>query len=186
MRPDTNRPIDRLLLFLDNKGIKPGTYEKNAPLSQAYFANTKKGKGYISQEVLEKLRVDFPELNFYWLLFEQGEMIVPVTQEVEKIAIESIKVNAPYTQSGKNAQVNAQKGAQETTVSEENCRVCAEKEKRVETLERLVVSKEKTIADKVQIIEEKEKNIQLLEHIINPDKTTVDKDSTSKERKKVG
>ncbi|MRG45520.1 hypothetical protein GFS24_10365 [Chitinophaga sp. SYP-B3965] len=172
--------------FLDYLGVKEGAFEKKLNFSNAYFSKTREGRGNIAQKELEKIHQFYPELSIIWLIFGEGEMILPGANKLENIAQKAHKKNIPQVVNGGIAQVNAQKGAQDLTGIEENCPVCAEKEKAVEILERLIKTKDQTIADKEQIIAEKDKNIKLLEHILNPEKAATDENTTSKVRKKVG
>lgn len=64
---------DRLIKFLEFKGISQGEFEKIAELSNGYVNNIRKS---ISSETFDKkISPKFPELNKYWILYNEGDMI---------------------------------------------------------------------------------------------------------------
>lgn len=63
---------ERLIEFLDYKGIKKATFEKEVGLSNGYIA---KFKGNIGADKLENILRVYPELSRTWLLTGEGEML---------------------------------------------------------------------------------------------------------------
>lgn len=62
---------ERLVLYLNSKGIGYNKFEKMAGLSNAYISNLKKAPG---ANILNKILKAAPDLNREWLLTGEGEM----------------------------------------------------------------------------------------------------------------
>jgi hypothetical protein len=61
----------RLLQYGKYKGYSARKLAALLDLSKSYFI----GEGGISSDILEKVNIKFPELNLYWVIAEEGEMI---------------------------------------------------------------------------------------------------------------
>jgi len=64
---------NRLLEFLKYKNLSQGEFEKICNLSNGYVNNIR--KSIKSEKFDENIAPNFPELNKYWLLFDEGEML---------------------------------------------------------------------------------------------------------------
>lgn len=62
----------RLILFLKYKNIGQSAFEKRVGLSNGYVNNIRQS---IQPKTLQKISVQFPELNPGWLLTGEGEML---------------------------------------------------------------------------------------------------------------
>lgn len=63
----------RLLIFLKYKNLSQSEFEKICNLSNGYVNNIR--KSIKSEKFDENIAPNFPELNKYWLLFSEGDMI---------------------------------------------------------------------------------------------------------------
>lgn len=68
------RLIDRLALFLEKEGISDYKFQKVIGVSNGYLDKTKQGTRGIGSDILEKIRVAYPQLNIIWLLSGEGSM----------------------------------------------------------------------------------------------------------------
>jgi hypothetical protein len=64
-------PIDRLKLFIEDRGLTVRSFERKCKLGNAYIAKT---KAHIGLENLHNILEAYPELNEVWLLTGQGNM----------------------------------------------------------------------------------------------------------------
>lgn len=64
---------ERLVLFIKEKGLSQGRFEKAVGLSNGFVNNISKG---IGAEKLQKILCIYPDLNQSWLLTGEGEMLV--------------------------------------------------------------------------------------------------------------
>ena len=64
----------RLVEFINHKGISQGRFERMCNLSNGYVNNLKKSIGV---EKMHSIAQAFPELNIEWLLREEGSMLKP-------------------------------------------------------------------------------------------------------------
>lgn len=67
-----NSVKDRLILFIDSKGISKNAFEKACGLSTRYVSNMRQS---IQPDKIKKIALVFPELNTGWLLTGEGEML---------------------------------------------------------------------------------------------------------------
>ena len=63
---------ERLIRFIEHKGLSKNKFEKICGLSTRYVSNISKS---IQPETIEKISLNFPELNTGWLLTGEGEML---------------------------------------------------------------------------------------------------------------
>lgn len=71
------RLIDRLNRYLERKDISPYAFEKACGVANGYLGKQSRGKGSVGSEILEKISVQYPDLNLVWLITGKGRMIVP-------------------------------------------------------------------------------------------------------------
>jgi hypothetical protein len=63
---------ERTLEFIKYKGIGQGAFEKVVGISNGYINNN---KGTIGSDILNSIITAYPELNLYWLITGEGEML---------------------------------------------------------------------------------------------------------------
>lgn len=63
---------DRVILFIEYKGISKNAFEKACGLSTRYVSNMRQS---IQPDKIKKIALAFPELNTGWLLTGEGEML---------------------------------------------------------------------------------------------------------------
>lgn len=63
---------DRLIRFIEHKGLSKNKFEKICGLSTSYVSNISQS---IQPKMVQKISLNFPELNTGWLLTGEGEMI---------------------------------------------------------------------------------------------------------------
>lgn len=76
-----NSVKDRLILFIDSKGISKNAFEKACGLSTRYVSNMRQS---IQPDKIKKIALVFPELNTGWLLTGEGEMLKPDVSQSSK------------------------------------------------------------------------------------------------------
>nr|DAU45707.1 MAG TPA: Transcriptional regulator motif, XRE transcription factor.88A [Caudoviricetes sp.] len=67
-----NTVKQRLIAFIDSKGISKNKFEKLCNLSSRYVSNISKS---ISPDKIKSISLVYPELNIDWLLTGNGEMV---------------------------------------------------------------------------------------------------------------
>lgn len=67
-----NSVKDRLIQFIDSKGISKNAFEKACGLSTRYVSNIRQS---IQPDTIKKIALIYPELNTGWLLTGEGEML---------------------------------------------------------------------------------------------------------------
>lgn len=90
---------DRLRQFIDSKGLKIATFEKQINVANQTIRKALTNNTSITTAVLEKILISFPELNANWLLTGRGSMLndsakVPETQHEITVSIK-IDVSDP-------------------------------------------------------------------------------------------
>ena len=68
------RAIDRLLLYIQAKGLSHYKVEKAIGVSSGYLTKQGKKKGGLGVEILDKIRVNYPDLNLLWVITGEGSM----------------------------------------------------------------------------------------------------------------
>lgn len=63
---------ERLIQFIEYKGISKYEFEKRCELSPRYVSNIRNS---IQPDKMERIAIVFPELNFDWLLIGRGSML---------------------------------------------------------------------------------------------------------------
>ena len=68
--------IERLMLFLESKNMKPARAEKECGFSNGLLGNAYRMKASIGSDKLEKILNTYPELSAEWLMRGVGPMII--------------------------------------------------------------------------------------------------------------
>lgn len=75
------RKIDRLLEYLGYKGISENKATVDCQLAQGLLYRAKTGKSDLGGKAIEKLLVQYPDLNRVWLLTGEGEMLTTSSRD---------------------------------------------------------------------------------------------------------
>ena len=78
---------DRARAYVKFKNITYYDFEKKANLS---FGILKKGKHFRTDQI-KLIRDNIPELNIYWLLYEEGTMIIDSEVVEKKVELKQLK-----------------------------------------------------------------------------------------------
>ena len=70
------KSTERLSQFLIYKGITKHKFERSIGLSNGYMYNQLKTKGAIGSDILNKIHLQYPELNILWLVTGEGLMLL--------------------------------------------------------------------------------------------------------------
>ena len=76
---------DRLIQFIEYKGLNPHAFEKRCGLATSYIANMRNS---LQPDKMMRIANNFPDLNFDWLLLGRGEMLYELSCKHEKISSE--------------------------------------------------------------------------------------------------
>lgn len=76
-----NTVKDRLIAFIEYRGLSKNKFEKICGLSYRYVSNISKS---IQPAMIEKISLKFPELNMGWIVTGEGEMLRASPQPEEK------------------------------------------------------------------------------------------------------
>ena len=67
--------IDRLVLFIRTINVSFKVFERSIGVSNCYIGNQLKRRGSISSKILNKILLEYPELNITWLLTGHARII---------------------------------------------------------------------------------------------------------------
>lgn len=88
---------DRLKRFIEHLGISQSEFEKRTGLSNGYVNNIR--KSIKAEKFDENIAPVFPDLNKFWLLHAEGEMLTPAESqkiETQLMPKDGIKNPVPY------------------------------------------------------------------------------------------
>lgn len=67
--------IHNIYKFIDFKAITVSEFSKRVAVSNGYFAKQRGTDGAVSSNIIEKIVIEYPEINTEWLLTGQGTML---------------------------------------------------------------------------------------------------------------
>ena len=105
------KPIDRLHKYIVYKGISLNAFDKSISTSNGYIGKQIKNEASIGGDILEKISCTYTDLDMNWLISGKGQMIKSFYSS-ENIAAD------PESKYG--------------------CKLCNEKDKRIQALERFI------------------------------------------------
>lgn len=73
--------IDRLAKYLEVKDISAREFELGCGVANGYLGKQLKVHASIGSDILEKVAVQYPDLNLVWLITGRGKMLVKPTKE---------------------------------------------------------------------------------------------------------
>ncbi len=68
------RLLDRLYQYLEQHAISAYEFEHACGLSNGYLGKQLRGKGSVGSAVLEKIKIQYPDLDLLWLVTGNGNM----------------------------------------------------------------------------------------------------------------
>lgn len=93
------KAIDRLYEFIQYKESNVSSFSKTIDVSNGYLSKQKKAGANLGSHIIEKIVINFPELNLYWLISGEGDMINKKarieTHSPEAINILQKEINLP-------------------------------------------------------------------------------------------
>lgn len=105
----TNSVKERLIAFIDYKGISKNKFEILCGLSKRYVSNISKS---ISPDVAERISLNFPELNMGWILTGDGEMLKSspaVSDGTVGVPVDILRLNLNLSETIRQQQETIQK-----------------------------------------------------------------------------
>jgi hypothetical protein len=121
--------INRVYKYLDFKGLSPAKMEKMLVLSNGYLGTQLKRNADIGESVIKKILDNCLDINPIWLLTGEGEMLK--TDQIKKYPEHNTQPQGFVCEQG--------------TVFN-NCAVCREKERLIESLQVNIITLQKTLA----------------------------------------
>ncbi len=85
------RLLDRLYQYLTLKSISAYAFEHTCGLSNGYLGKQFRGKGSVGSAVLEKIKMQYPELNIHWLITGQDNMTSKVYAQSSSFSIFNVE-----------------------------------------------------------------------------------------------
>lgn len=127
------KAIDRLQVYLKSKGISLNAFDKSIGAGNGYIGKQIKNKASIGVDVIEKIHYAYTDLNLYWLIAGEGEMISKKQYTLEK---------------QENPVVN------DTSQTYGACKLCTEKERVIDAQKSHILSLEKQLCREQKINDE--------------------------------
>ena len=104
-----NTVQERLIAFIDYKGITKNKFETLCGLGKRYVSNISRS---ISPDVVKKISLTFPELNLGWVMTGEGEMLKKSSEpaaETISIPVDILRLNLNLTETIRQQQETIQK-----------------------------------------------------------------------------
>ena len=104
-----NTVQERLIAFIDYKGITKNKFETLCGLGKRYVSNISRS---ISPDVVKKISLTFPELNLGWVMTGEGDMLKKSSepaQETISIPVDILRLNLNLTETIRQQQETIQK-----------------------------------------------------------------------------
>lgn len=87
---------ERILQFIDFKGITKNKFEVTCGLPARYVSNIGKT---IQSDAIEKIVLNYPDINLTWLITGNGEMVVDQDKESRGDNLDDLRKEVEYLKS---------------------------------------------------------------------------------------
>jgi phage repressor protein C with HTH and peptisase S24 domain len=94
----TETTLQRIKQYIDFKGLRISSFEKEVGMSNGSFASQLKNNKTIGVDKLENILNKYPEINPIWILTGKGEMTLRTTFFENMEGIEPVGVSEPTSQ----------------------------------------------------------------------------------------
>lgn len=69
------KTIDRLMIFIDHIGLSARQFDLSIGAGNGYILRMKKNRASIGSDIIERIILQYPQLNIVWLLTGKGSML---------------------------------------------------------------------------------------------------------------
>lgn len=132
---------DRILEFCRVKEIKPGRFERECSLSNAYLSKLRHEP---SRDKIDNILSTYPELNKEWLLTGKGEMLNPAKNPFSQMTVTEMETISDRVFGEELAKAYERGDIYPAAIYN---KVVAEKDKRIEDLQHEVWELQKKLSD---------------------------------------
>lgn len=119
----------RLLSYIKSKDMSIRAFEKSIPISNGYVNNITQS---ISETKLKNITLRYPDLNPVWLIFGQGEMLLPIKtsnyKEINNYSVQKEPSHSTFHERGQIEKAILLLAETANKLADENRQVRAENE----------------------------------------------------------
>lgn len=88
--------IENIYQFIDYKGISVSDFSNKVSVSNGYFAKQRTAMGAVSSNIIEKIVIQYPEINAGWLITGQGNMLNEDTKEYSPVSVRRLRTDKNF------------------------------------------------------------------------------------------
>jgi hypothetical protein len=76
------KTIERIFMFIDYVDMSVHQFGNSVDLANGYLGRMRKNNGSVGSDILEKILIEYPNLNAEWLITGIGEMILKKPRKI--------------------------------------------------------------------------------------------------------